>query len=203
MEEKLKLQKYIQSAGFNNRRNIRKLIAEGKFKVNNAIVKDPNFLVDKNKDTIHLAKKVLRIRIEKKSYYVFNKPLGVISSLSDPQKRPTIKDFIGSIKERVFPVGRLDFNSEGLIMLTNDGHLTNFIISPRNRVPKTYLIKIKGILSNEKLAKIRSKGAFIDGIRVRPSSIRFIKKTKQNNSWLSVTVIEGKKHIIRKKSLVS
>ena len=195
---KLKLQKLIQAAGLDNRRNIRKQINEGKFKVNNRIVKDPNFLVDPNTDIIHLKNKILNTKIEKKTYFIFNKPLGVISSLYDPQKRPTIKVYIAKIRERVYPVGRLDFRSEGLMLLTNDGLLTHFIISPKNRVPKTYFIKIKGILTEEKKNQLKNKGIFLDGKRIKPLKIDLIKKTKNNNSWLNVTLIEGKKHIIRK-----
>jgi pseudouridine synthase len=194
---RLKLQKAIQAAGFDSRRNIRKGIADGDFKVNNVIVTDPNFLVDVTKDTIRYLDKKIKIKIEKKSYYIFNKPYGVISTLQDPQGRPTIKDFIVKIKERVYPVGRLDYHSEGLILLTNDGELTNFIISPKNKIPKVYKIKIKGVLSEEKRLKLLSKGIFIEGSRVKPLKIDIISKTTHNNSWLRVTIIEGKKHIIR------
>jgi pseudouridine synthase len=193
----LKLQKAIQAAGFDSRRNIRKGIADGDFKVNNVIVTDPNFFVDVTKDTIRYLNKKIKIKIEKKSYFIFNKPYGVISTLQDPQGRPTVKDFISKIKERVYPVGRLDYHSEGLILLTNDGELTNFIISPKNKIPKVYEIKIKGVLSEEKRLKLLSKGIFIEGSRVKPLKIDIISKTTQNNSWLHVTIIEGKKHIIR------
>ncbi len=195
---KLKLQKCLQASGFESRRNIRKLISEGYFKVNDVYVKDPNFIVDLNKDTIFFKNKKINIKLEKKSYFIFNKPYGVVSTLHDPQKRPSIKDYIGKIKERVYPVGRLDFHSEGLIFLTNDGDLTNFIISTKNRIPKTYLIKIKGTLSKEKKSKLETKGFFLDGIRTNPLKINLIKKTKNDNSWLKVTIIEGKKHILRK-----
>ncbi len=194
---RLKLQKAIQAAGFDSRRNIRKGIADGDFKVNNLIVTDPNFFVDVAKDTIRYLDKKIKIKIEKKSYFIFNKPYGIVSTLQDPQGRPTIKDFIGKIKERVYPVGRLDYHSEGLMLLTNDGELTNYIISPKNKIPKVYQIKIKGVLSEEKRRKLLTKGIFIEGSRVKPLKVDFIRKTAQNNSWLRVTIIEGKKHIIR------
>lgn len=195
---KLKFQKCLQASGFESRRNIRKFISEGYFKVNNVYIKDPNFLVDLNKDIICFKNKKINIKLEKKSYFIFNKPYGVVSTLHDPQERPTIKDFIGKIKERVYPVGRLDFHSEGLILLTNDGDLTNFIISTKNKIPKTYLIKIKGTLSEEKKRKLETKGFFLDRVRTNPLKIDLIKKTKNDNSWLKVTIIEGKKHILRK-----
>lgn len=192
----IKLQKVIQAAGFDSRRNIRQWIADGEFKVNNTVITDPNFPVDVSKDTIRFRDKKLKLRLERKVYYLFNKPMGVISTLEDPEGRPTLMDYIGKIKERVYPVGRLDYNSEGLILLTNDGELTNFIISPRNKIPKVYKVKIKGVLSHEEKKKLLTKGIHIEGSRVIPQKIDYISKT-QNNSWIMVTIIEGKKHIIR------
>lgn len=194
----MKLQKALQAAGLDNRRNLRKGIADGEFKVNNSVILDPNFMVDISKDVIRHLDRKIKLHVERKSYYVFNKPDGVVSTLDDPEGRPTLKDFIAGIKERVYPVGRLDYHSEGLILLTNDGELTNFIISPRNKVPKVYNIKIKGALSEEERKKLVNKGIHIDGSRVKPVSIEFIRKTARNNSWIQVVIVEGKKHILRK-----
>ncbi|MCU0286138.1 MAG: rRNA pseudouridine synthase [Acidobacteria bacterium] len=194
----MKLQKALQAAGIDNRRNIRKGIADGEFKVNNTVIQDPNFIVDIAKDVIRRLDKKIKLQVEKKTYYIFNKPDGVVSTLDDPEGRPTLKDFIVGIKERVYPVGRLDYHSEGLILLTNDGDLTNFIISPRNKVPKIYNIKIKGALSEEERKKLVTRGIHLEGSRVKPLSIEFIKKTGQGNSWIQVIIVEGKKHILRK-----
>ncbi len=196
--EKFKLQKFIQGSGFGSRREVRSMIATGEFTVNNEIIDDPNFLIDPGKDIVKHGKKRIKNIIENKVYFLFNKPLGVISTLKDPQGRTTITDFIKRIKERVYPVGRLDYNSEGLILLTNDGELTNFIISPRNKIPKVYLIKIKGIITPDEKEKLIKKGVFVDERKVRPVAIDFVKKTQTGNSWVRVTIIEGKKHIIRK-----
>ncbi len=192
-----KLQKILQAAGINSRRNIRQYIHDGRIKVNNQVVTDPNWPVDIARDSIRLDNKKLKLRVQKKSYFIFNKPYGVVSTLSDPGGRLTINDFIGKIKERVYPVGRLDYHSEGLILLTNDGELTNFIISPRNKIPKVYRLKIKGILTEEEKKKLNTKGIFLEGKRVKPLQIDFIKKTGHGNSWIRVTIIEGKKHILR------
>ncbi len=194
----IKLQKFLQDSGFGSRREIRTLINAGKFTVNNKKVDDPNFMVKPNKDIVKIGLKRIKNTIEKKVYFILNKPLGVISSLKDPEGRATLTDFIKKIRERVYPVGRLDYNSEGLILLTNDGELTNFIISPRNKIPKVYLIKIKGLLSDSLKEKLIKKGIFLDGKRIRLLSIKFVKKTKTGNSWLRVSIVEGKKHIIRK-----
>ena len=192
-----KLQKVLQAAGIDSRRNLRQQIHDGRIKVNNRVITNPGFLVDIDKDTIRLDDKKLKLKIEKKSYFLLHKPYGVVSTLRDPQGRPTIKELIGKIKERVYPVGRLDFHSEGLILLTNDGELTNFIITARNKIPKIYMVKIKGVLSEEERKKLKTRGVFLEGSRVKPLAIDFIKKTPRGNSWIRVTIVEGKKHILR------
>jgi 23S rRNA pseudouridine2605 synthase len=192
------LQKFLQFSGFDSRRNIRKMIADGKLKINGKVVTDPNAPVDVNRDSIRCEDRRLHIKMEKKVYFIFNKPAGVISTLSDPQNRITISHFLRKIRERVYPVGRLDYHSEGLILLTNDGDLTNFIISAKNQVPKTYLIKVKGILNQTKIDKMTSRGVFIERQKIRPLEIKFVRKTGRGNAWYTVSIIEGKKHVIRK-----
>jgi len=195
---KLKLMKALQAAGLDSRRSLRKLIQEGEFTVNGAKTTDPNLPVDPLQDAILLRGKRLKIKLQPPAYFIFNKPTGVVSTLSDPEYRPTIKHFIGKIKERVYPVGRLDFHSEGLILLTNDGELTNAVISPRNHIPKQYLVKIKGALSEEESERIKTRGALVDGSRLKPLKLETFKKTAQGNSWVNIIIIEGKKHILRK-----
>ncbi len=192
------IQKYLQQVGFDSRRNIRKWIHAGSFKVNGKVVTDPNSPVDGANDTIFFNNKKLDLKRQKKSYYIFHKPVGVVSTLSDPQGRPTIKEFITKIPERVYPVGRLDYHSEGLLLLTNDGELMNYIITPANKIPKVYVIKVKGMLSPQTQSKLETKGMFIDGLRARPLKVEYIKKTAQGNSWWRIVLTEGKKHIIRK-----
>jgi len=194
----MKIQKFLLDSGFGSRREVRSLITAGEFSVNNKKTVDPNLLIDPGKDVIKLGAKRVKASLEKKVYFIFNKPMGVISTLMDPEGRATIKDYIKKIRERVYPVGRLDYNSEGLILLTNDGDLTNFIISPRNSIPKIYLIKVKGDVSAAEKEKLIKKGIFIEGRKIRLLSIDFVKKTKSGNSWLRVGIVEGKKHIIRK-----
>jgi 23S rRNA pseudouridine2605 synthase len=191
-----KLQKYLQECGLASRRDIRQWIHDGRFKVNLRVVTDPNFPVRVPGDTIHLGGKLLKLSPQNKSYFIFNKPTGIVSTLADPQGRPTVSSFIGRIRERVYPVGRLDFNSDGLMLLTNDGELANFIISARNGVPKTYLLKIKGALS-ETTRKRLERGIFLEGERLNPFLIQEVKMTSSGNSWLKVTISEGKKHILR------
>ena len=191
-----KLQKYLQDCGLASRRDIRSWIHDGKIKVNQRIVTDPNFSVRTPGDSIHLRNKPLKLSPQGKSYFLFNKPVGIVSTLDDPQGRSTVRSFISRIKERVYPVGRLDFNSDGLMLLTNDGDLANFILSAKNQVPKTYMLKIKGSLS-EATQKRLEKGVFLEGERLNPFVIEPLKMTSSGNSWLKVTITEGKKHILR------
>ena len=192
-----KLQKYLQSCGVASRREIRAWIHDGKIKVNQRPVTDPNFTVRSPGDRILLNNKPLKLSPQANSYFLFNKPVGIVSTLDDPQGRPTVRSFIARIKERVYPVGRLDYNSDGLMLLTNDGELANFILAAKNQVPKTYLLKVKGSLSAVTQKKLE-KGAFLEGERLNPFVIEPVKMTSSGNSWLKVTITEGKKHILRK-----
>jgi 23S rRNA pseudouridine2605 synthase len=194
--KEIKLQKYLQDCGLASRRDIRQWIHDGRFKINQHVVTDPNSLVRTPGDTIHMGGKLLKLAFQEKSYFIFNKPVGIVSTLEDPEGRSTVHSFIGRIRERVYPVGRLDFNSDGLMLLTNDGDLANFIMSARNAVPKTYLLKIKGALSEVTRKKLE-KGIFLEGERLNPFVIEEVKMTASGNSWLKVTINEGKKHILR------
>lgn len=193
----MQLQKYLQEIGLDNRRNIRQYIREGLIKVNNEVIKDPKFEVNVNKDKLHFKGKLIKLKLQQKVYYIFNKPVGVISTLNDPQGRLSLKEFIKGIKFRVYPVGRLDYNSEGLMILTNDGEFTNHVLKPKNKIPKVYQVKIKGVLSERNKEKMQ-RGFVLDGRRLMPFKLRFMRNTKHGNSWWTVTIFEGKKHIIRK-----
>src|SRR4030066_108450 len=107
--KEIRLQKYLQNCGLSSRRDIRHWIHEGKFKVNHRLVTDPNFPLKIPGDQIHFGKKLLKLSMQNKSYFIFNKPVGIVSTLDDPQGRPTVRTFIARIKERVYPVGRLDY----------------------------------------------------------------------------------------------
>jgi len=191
------LQKALQESGFSDRRTIRKAIHDGEIFINGQASTDPHLLINPAVDHIrHFNKKIL-IKIQKKSYFIFNKPTEVLSALSDNSSRKTLTEFISKIEERVYPVGRLDYHSEGLILLTNDGDLTNFMISPRNKINKSYLIKIKGKLDEAIKQKILDKGYVVDAVRIKPQKLDFIKTTKSGNSWWQIDIFEGKKHVVR------
>ncbi|MCU0236456.1 MAG: rRNA pseudouridine synthase [Acidobacteria bacterium] len=195
--KEIKLQKYLQECGVASRRDIRQWIHDGRFQVQGRVVTDPNFPVRFPGDTVHLNGRLLKLAPQGKSYFAFNKPVGVVSTLADPEGRPTVGAYIGRIRERVYPVGRLDFNSDGLMLLTNDGDLANFILSARNGVPKTYLLKVKGALAETTRQRLE-RGMFLEGERLNPFTIEEVKMTGSGNSWLRVTINEGKKHILRK-----
>jgi 23S rRNA pseudouridine2605 synthase len=191
-----KLQKYLQECGLASRRDIRQWIHEGRIQVRGRVVTDPNFPVRFPGDPVHVDGRPLRLAPRGKSYFILNKPAGVVSTLDDPEGRPTVRSLIGRIRERVYPVGRLDFHSDGLMLLTNDGELANFILAARNQVPKTYLLKVKGAPSEATRKKLE-RGIFLEGERLNPFVIEEVKATAGGNSWLRVTITEGKKHILR------
>ncbi len=193
----IKLQRFLQECGVASRRDIRRWIHEGRFQVAGQAVTDPNHPVRHPGDEVRLDGQPLRRAPQARSYFILNKPPGVVSTLSDPEGRPMVAALIRRIRERVFPVGRLDFHSDGLMLLTNDGELANFILSARNGVPKTYLLKIKGELSEAERRKLE-RGIFLEGERLNPFAIEPQSRTSAGNSWLRVTITEGKKHILRK-----
>ncbi|MEN2993883.1 MAG: pseudouridine synthase [Thermodesulfovibrio sp.] len=189
-----RLQKILSKYGIASRRHAEKLIKEGRVTVNGKVAVIGQ-KADPTKDYIKVDGKLL-IKPEPKVYYAFYKPRKVITSLFDPQGRPTIKDFLKGIKFRVYPVGRLDFDSEGLLLLTNDGDLAYKIMHPSYQIEKTYLVKIDGLIEPETIEKLK-KGIKIEGKLAIPVSVQLVRRLKAN-SWIRITLHEGKKRQIRK-----
>jgi 23S rRNA pseudouridine2605 synthase len=189
-----RLQKIIAEMGIASRRKAEELIVEGRVTVNGQVAVI-GMKADPLRDHIKVDGKLLT-QPEKKVYYIFNKPRGVVTSMSDPQGRPTVNDFLRGIKQRVYPVGRLDYDSEGMLILTNDGEFAYAILHPSKKIPKTYLVKVKGVLENEDIEKL-SKGMKLDGVMTAPAKVRRLRKT-ENNSWIEMTIYEGRKRQIRK-----
>lgn len=189
-----RLQKILSEMGIASRRKAEALILEGRVTVNGQVA-TLGMKADPLKDHIKVDGKLLT-KIEPKVYLIFNKPKNVLTSLYDPWGRPTVKDFLKGIKNRVFPVGRLDFDSEGLILLTNDGELAHAMLHPSKAVPKTYLVKVKGIIEEEAIKKLQS-GIKLEEGTTAPAIVKQIKKT-DNNSWIEITIYEGKKRQIRR-----
>jgi pseudouridine synthase len=131
-------------------------------------------------------------------YILLNKPKGMISALSDPEKRPVVTDLLKGIKTRVWPVGRLDYDAEGALLLTNDGDLCNRLIHPRYSIPKRYMVKVRGVPSGAKLAKLE-RGISLEDGRTLPCKARFDRHTNtKENSWIELTVYEGRNRLVKR-----
>ena len=190
-----RLQKVIANSGFTSRRKAEELIKEGKVKVNGKVIKELGTKVSYD-DSI-IIDGVLLKKEENKEYYLLNKPRGVISSVSDDKNRKTVVDLIET-ETRIYPIGRLDYDTTGLIILTNDGKLTNILSHPNNNVEKTYIAKIEGILSKENIDALK-KGIIIDGRKCKPVRFKVRKKDlEKNTSMVEITIVEGRNHIVKK-----
>ena len=190
-----RLQKILAEMGIASRRRAEEMIAEGRLRVNGKVAV-PGTKADPGRDHIKLDGKLLTGRAENKVYYMMNKPVNVMTTLEDPQGRPTVGDFMARIKMRVYPVGRLDFDSEGLLLLTNDGVLTHAILHPSKKIPKTYKVKIKGLLDDKDIARLRGGMHLADG-KTAPARVRKLRKLKEN-SWVEIAITEGRKRQVRR-----
>ncbi len=190
-----RIQKVIASCGYCSRRKAEELLKEGKIKVNGKIVTDLGFKVNYN-DEIIINGEVLDAK-EDKVYYLLYKPSKVVSSVKDDKQRATVVDMIDT-KKRIYPVGRLDYDTTGLLLLTNDGILTNRLTHPSNEVEKMYLAKIKGILSYQEVKELK-KGIVIEDRKVIPTYLK-VKSINKNSNTTNVLIgiVEGRNHIIKK-----
>jgi len=190
-----RLQKLIAGTGLASRRKAEVLIAAGRVMVNGKVVTELGTKVDPARDHVKVDGKHLS-SAEPFVYLILNKPKNVMSTLDDPRGRTTVKDYLHGISLRVFPVGRLDFDSEGLMLMTNNGDLAQALLHPRYHVPKTYLIKVKGILTDDKIRQLEQGVRLEDGM-TSPAMVKKIKKAEAN-SWLEVTIREGRKHQVKR-----
>jgi 23S rRNA pseudouridine2605 synthase len=194
-----RLQKIIAAAGIASRRHAEQLITGGAVSVNGQAVTELGSKADPERDHIRVNGKLLR-GAEHHTYLVLNKPKGYVTTVQDPEGRPTIMSLLRGIRERVYPVGRLDYASEGLLLLTNDGDLAAGLMKAASNVQKTYVVKIAGQPDESGIAKLRSgvSIAMKGGRRAktRPAKIRLIREGE--NPWYEVTLTEGKNRQIRK-----
>ena len=189
-----RLQKAIAEAGYCSRRKAEELIINGKVKVNHQVVRELGIKVDGN-DIIEIDGKVLSK--ENKEYLLLYKPRGVVTTTSDDKNRKTVMDLIKTDK-RLYPVGRLDYDTTGALILTNDGELANILTHPKNMVEKLYVAKVEGILTNED-ARTLSKGVVIDGVKTGKAKVRIKKWDKKNNvSYVELIICEGRNHEVKK-----
>ena len=188
-----RLQKILSQAGVSSRRKAEQLIVEGRVRVNGKVITELGTKADLLRDHIKVDNKLLHAP-QSLVYIALNKPDEYVTTVSDPEGRRTVMDLVRGVKERVYPVGRLDYHSEGLILMTNDGDFANRISAPNTKVNKTYIVKVNGSLTLEQEEKFRS-GVPLFGKPTAPCILKVIKKA--TNSWYEVQLVEGRQNQIR------
>lgn len=191
---KVRLQKHLAECGVASRRKSEELIEMGKVKVNGHIAHLGD-KIDPKRDKITVRGKVV-IPVQEKVYIMLHKPRGFVTTMNDEKDRRCVADLLKGIDQRVFPVGRLDKDSEGLLLLTNDGELANLLTHPSSYVNKTYRVTVKGEVSDEKLDKL-SSGVLIDGVKTQPCDV-FVAEKKEDRTVLIFIIHEGRNRQIRK-----
>lgn len=190
----MRINKYIAQSGVCSRRKADELITNGNVKVNGVVLKEPGYdvvsgdVVDVNGSTVGVA--------EKKEYILLNKPTGYVTTVSDEKERYTVMDLVRDVDARLFPVGRLDYNTSGLLVMTNDGELAQKLAHPRNHTAKTYRARVAGVLSDAKIARLRN-GVDIGGFITSKAQVSVI-KGNQHSTLVEITIHEGKNRQVRK-----
>lgn len=190
-----RIQKVIANSGYTSRRKAEDLILQGKVKVNGEVVTELGMKVSSN-DVIEVEGTILEK--ENKVYYLFYKPKWVISSLSDEHQRPCVADYFKDVPERVYPVGRLDYDSTGLLMMTNDGDFANLMMHPSSHLEKSYEVTIDGLINGQQLHQLET-GVYLDGVKTLPCKIRVTgKDMTHHTTMLTIHLIEGKNRQVRR-----
>ncbi len=190
----VRLQKIIADAGITSRRKAEALISEGRVTVNGQVVTELGSKADPARDHVKVDGKLTR-RAGRTVTILLHKPIGYLSTVSDPQGRPTVMVLAKGIKERIYPVGRLDYNSSGILILTNDGDLANVLMSRAAAVPRTYHAKLEGKPRPEDLRKLET-GIVLDGERTAPAQVRLV--SEREKPWYEITLTEGRNHQVRR-----
>jgi 23S rRNA pseudouridine2605 synthase len=197
---KERLQKALARAGVASRRAAEQMIVEGRVKVNDVVVKELGSKIDPSTDKVTVDGRFIRIvpsQASEKVYFLLNKPLGFLTTTKDDRGRRTVMDLVvGASQARIYPVGRLDYDAEGALLLTNDGELANLLTHPRYHVPKTYMAKVKGAPAEDKLDKLR-RGIYLEDGPTKPAHIEVVSQAKVN-TWVEITVTEGRNRLIKR-----
>ena len=189
-----RLQKVIAQSGVTSRRKAEELIKEGKVKVNGVVVTELGTKVS-SKDEIAVNNRI--IEKEAKEYYLLNKPRGVVTTTSDDKNRKTVLDYIDT-EARIYPVGRLDYDTTGALLLTNDGEFANILMHPNNQVDKVYLAKLNGIIKGEQINQLKN-GVMLDDVLVKATRVKLKKvDPAKNTSMVEITIHEGKNHQVKR-----
>lgn len=189
-----RLQKVIAASGITSRRKAEELIKDGKVKVNGKVITELGTKVNSN-DRIEVNNKI--IEKEQKEYYLLNKPRGVITSTSDDKNRKTVIELINT-NSRIYPVGRLDYDTTGALLLTNDGDFANIIMHPSNNLEKVYLAKLEGIIKGEQINTLKN-GIVLDNKKIKPSRVKLKKVDfNTNKSLVEITIHEGLNHQVKR-----
>lgn len=191
----VRLQKIISNAGIASRRKAERFILEGRVSVNRVTIRELGAKANPLTDNIEVDGKKIK-RLSQKVYILLNKPRGCVTTVRDDRGRPTVIDVLKGIKTNVYPVGRLDFNTEGILLLTNDGDFAHLLAHPRHKISKVYVVKVKGIPTEKELEKI-SSNIVIDKKKIAPSGVS-LERITGKNSWLKITLQEGQKRQVRK-----
>lgn len=190
----MRINKYIAGTGLTSRRKAEDLVLNGNVKVNGAVVKELSFQVQEG-DVVEVNGRPIFLE-DKKVYYAFNKPCGVVTTMADEMDRITVAQYFTEIEERVVPVGRLDINTSGLLIVTNDGEFANKMTHPSHEIEKVYLALVRGVLSDKKTNMLR-RGLVIDGRKTAPAKVKVIKQ-KKGSSLVEITIHEGRNRQVRK-----
>lgn len=190
-----RLQKAIAASGYTSRRKAEDLIRQGRVEVNGEVVSELGFKVKKG-DLIMIDGKALQS--ENKVYYVFYKPKGCICSLSDELGRKTVIDYLPDVKERIYPVGRLDYDTSGLLLMTNDGEFANLMMHPSSHLEKVYEVSVKGLVNGLTVRQLE-KGIYLEGVKTLPCRIKIVGKDEEHGTtMLMIKLIEGKNRQVKK-----
>lgn len=193
MEERL--QKILSRAGIASRREAERMITAGRVAVDGTVVTELGAKADPGRNRITVDGKPVSLE-EKRLYVLLNKPVGYVTTMKDPEGRPIVTDLLKGVGTRVFPVGRLDYNTEGLLLLTNDGEWANRLAHPRHEVDKEYLVRVRGSVSKEQISRLAAGVELEDG-KTAPAVVKLVRES-DNNTWISVTIHEGRYRQVRR-----